>query len=194
MCSTRGRNWQAAGAQQPARMSCITCAAHTSPQHPAAVAFVSPRPLFVCWWFMHNSVSHSTTLPCVWSARTGLGCVQLTCLQPRVTVWEREASLPAVEQHRSMAEATCAAGCRYKLVDKIPIRLGLADGRFTTMWHGKDLTNNRDVVLKVCRTTTWLADLQGLLAVLAALVTAARLVHSSPGLQQAVTQACGQRW
>jgi hypothetical protein len=39
---------------------------------------------------------------------------------------------------------------RYKLVDKIPIKLGLADGRFTTIWQGKDLTNNKDVILKVC--------------------------------------------
>lgn len=39
---------------------------------------------------------------------------------------------------------------RYKLVDKIGITLGLAEGRFTTVWKGKDLTNNRDVILKVC--------------------------------------------
>jgi hypothetical protein len=42
---------------------------------------------------------------------------------------------------------------RYKLVDKIPIKLGLADGRFTTIWQGKDLTNNKDVILKVRVTT-----------------------------------------
>jgi hypothetical protein len=39
--------------------------------------------------------------------------------------------------------------CRYKLVKKIPITLGLADGRFTTVWHGKDLTTGKEVVLKV---------------------------------------------
>jgi hypothetical protein len=49
-------------------------------------------------------------------------------------------------------EAAYGPSCepsRYKLLTKIPISLGLADGRFTTIWHGKDLSSGKDVVLKV---------------------------------------------
>lgn len=38
---------------------------------------------------------------------------------------------------------------RYKLLDKIPITLGLADGRFTTIWQATDTTTGKAVVLKV---------------------------------------------
>lgn len=38
---------------------------------------------------------------------------------------------------------------RYKLLDKIPITLGLTDGRFTTVWQATDTTTGKAVVLKV---------------------------------------------
>lgn len=40
------------------------------------------------------------------------------------------------------------AGGRYQLLRKIAPSWGLAEGRFTTVWHGKDLSNNSDVILK----------------------------------------------
>jgi hypothetical protein len=34
-------------------------------------------------------------------------------------------------------------------VRKIPQQWGLADGRFTTVWQGRDAATNSDVVIKV---------------------------------------------
>jgi hypothetical protein len=57
----------------------------------------------------------------------------------------------------------CRSVCRYKLVHKIPITLGLADGRFTTVWLAKDTTTNRDVVVKVSMDCALATAVRGLL-------------------------------
>lgn len=92
-------------------------------------------------------------------ARVSMHC---TSGQDNKRAAHNSAGAPAQHKHRRSECNHLCDCCRYKLTDKIPIKLGLADGRFTTIWHAKDTTTNKDVVLKVrpangCCCAHWMA-------------------------------------